>query len=249
MFDKDIEAWLKELNNDYPESSVHQPPQEELTIKKEDELTEKEELTIDKKEELTTNRKKNPRKRIRTLMTTLRSLRYDPNKKEDQLTEKAKEYIVVNNIKPRVAKKNKERNLMIQNDQLPNMTMFDCGQGLSKWPIPRETCIFSGMVTTPSSSRKRKTKEPGKKEESKGSKKKYTRKNGECKKLIPFFTNEQKSMLKNNPRKSFEELGRVSFRYVKCNPPQLHCPHCEKINTIDETNCQFCNGLLEEILK
>jgi hypothetical protein len=233
----------------------------------------KEEKKVDVKNAGNVDTRRNARSKISKIMKALRSLRYTGVKSvglDANLSERARYYIknpkvtdkrkVGNKLDDRMIEKRIKRNhKMIQNDHVPNMSMFNCGLiELAKWPIKRSECFFDFCMPVISDLKKKNEKEKkenkrGKGKEKKESKergrkkKKYVEKDGSCKKLIPIFTLEQKLELKNNPRKSLKELSsKVNFRYVKCNPPQHYCPQCGKLNTLDETNCQFCNHLLEE---
>lgn len=40
----------------------------------------------------------------------------------------------------------------------------------------------------------------------------------------------------------------VSFRYVACNPPRQFCTQCQKLNDLDDSNCQHCSVPLAEVM-
>lgn len=71
------------------------------------------------------------------------------------------------------------------------------------------------------------------------------KKNKVCKKLIVILDRDQRVLLKTNPSLKPLDIG-GTFRYVKCNPPQIYCSKCSKANGLDEVKCQFCDEPINE---
>lgn len=74
-------------------------------------------------------------------------------------------------------------------------------------------------------------------------------KNGKtCKKrVIIGDTAFKKQQRQNDPTITYADQD-IIFRYVGTNPPQYQCPSCNKVNDLDDTVCQHCGEVLEEII-
>lgn len=79
---------------------------------------------------------------------------------------------------------------------------------------------------------------------------------GVCKIRVPIYTSDQPSLssdekkekTENNENSQFKVPKTLSFRYVACNPPRQFCTQCQKLNDLDEVDCQYCATPLAEIM-